>query len=106
MSDTGVIEVLLTTAGTVEIATGPLGERGQRGPAGDTGPAGNTSYAHAQAVSATVWLITHELGYDPAGLLVISDGYVMDGCGVQVLEPGVSLRLSFDISLAGTAYLS
>lgn len=56
---------------------------------------------------ATVWTLNHDLGFDPAGVVVIdTDGFQRDGFGVQYLIPGLSLRLSFDIALAGTAYLS
>jgi hypothetical protein len=64
-------------------------------------------YQHTQAVPATVWQITHALGYDPGGLTVISnDGYTIDDPAIQYLTTGQSLRLSFDTSVAGTAYLS
>lgn len=60
-----------------------------------------------QNVPSTVWLIDHGLGFDPAGIVVVdSDGYALDGFGVQYLIPGQTLRLSFDISVAGVAYLS
>lgn len=65
------------------------------------------SYIHQQVGAAAVWQITHNLGYDPGGITVISsDGYVADGAGTQYLTAGISLRLTFDISIAGTAYLS
>jgi len=65
------------------------------------------AYAHTQALNATVWTITHNLAFDPAGIVVVSaDGYVLDGFGVQYLSTGVSLRLSFDIAVRGVAYLS
>jgi hypothetical protein len=71
------------------------------------GASGGIGYRHVQAAPASVWTIDHGLGYDPAGLTVISDaGDTMDFAVVQYLDPGQSLRLSFDISLAGTAYLS
>jgi hypothetical protein len=90
----GVLAELPTAGNVVEVA-------GAAGP-----PGTGSAFTHIQMVPATVWVITHELGYDPAGALVFSDGYVMDDFGVQYLVPGLSLRLSFDISLAGVAYLS
>jgi len=74
---------------------------GPRGPAGAAG-----SYLYAQVEPATVWTIEHDLGYDPAGVVVISDGYQIDGFVTQYLIGGASLRISFDIPLAGTARLS
>lgn len=82
---------------------------GKPGPTGPVGPAGttNVSFQHEQTTPATVWQITHELGYDPAGFTVVAtDGYVIDDFGIQYLVAGASLRLSFDIAIAGVAYLS
>jgi hypothetical protein len=60
-----------------------------------------------QNVPSTVWLIEHGLGFDPAGITVVdADGFQLDGYAVQYLTPGQILRLSFDISVAGVAYLS
>ena len=65
------------------------------------------AYLHTQVIPATVWTITHNLGFDPAGIVVIdNEGFMRDGFAVQYLDLGVTLRLSFDISLAGTARLS
>jgi hypothetical protein len=69
-------------------------------------PAPTTSYAYTQTVPGTVWTITHNLGFDPAGVLVFIDGFAVDEYGVQILVPGVSLRLSFDNSVVGVANLS
>lgn len=71
-------------------------------------PTAATGYVHSQVTPATVWTpIEHNLGFDPAGIAVIdSDGYIRDGFGIQYLISGSTLRLSFDISLAGVAYLS
>lgn len=92
---------------------GPQGETGPPGPQGDPGPQGErgemgpgNAYLHAQLVPATVWTIEHDLGYDPGGVTVMADGFLIDEFGYQVLVPGFSLRLSFDVSFAGAAYLS
>lgn len=90
----------------IEIATaGPPGPPGPQGVPGPPGPSGN-AFAYTQSIPATVWTITHELGYDPGGIAVFSGGYLIDEFGYQILTPGSSLRLSFDISIAGAAYLS
>lgn len=79
---------------------------GLGGAAGPPGPPGG-AYAHTQATPATVWTITHDLGYDPGGVLVITtDGDTLDDYGVQVMTRGAVLRLSFDLPFSGTAYLS
>lgn len=63
--------------------------------------------AYEQNTPSTVWHVEHGLGFDPAGVLVVdADGFQLDGFGVQYLLPGQTLRLSFDISVAGVAYLS
>jgi hypothetical protein len=60
-----------------------------------------------QPVPSTVWVIDHQLGFDPAGIVVVdADGFTLDGVGVQYLTPGQTLRLSMDIAVAGVAYLS
>jgi len=100
LASTNTAPVVNTTTAT----WGLLVQQGATGPPGANAAAG---YRHDQSTPATVWQITHGLGFDPAGLTVISDdGYTIDGGGVQYLTPGQSLRLSFDISIAGTAYLS
>lgn len=73
----------------------------------DLSVSGARAYQHTQTTPATVWQINHALGFDPAGLTIISNtGATVDGAAVQYLTPGQSLRLSFDISIAGIAYLS
>lgn len=66
-----------------------------------------SAFGFQMAIPTSVWTITHMLGYDPAGIVVHDDnGNVLDGWTLQYLEPGVSLRLGFDIPSAGTARLS
>ena len=108
-SDVAVVEIHGPEAGYIVDTTGPGyqiveigGAPGPPGPAGATG----TAHTHIQLTPATVWTITHNLGYDPAGILVVSDGYVLDEVGVPILTPGEVMRLSFDISVAGVAHLS
>ena len=78
------------------------------GPPGPPGPGGgNAGYLHTQGVNATVWTIAHNLGYDPAGIVVTdADGYLADEWGLQYLVPGTTLRVSFDNAISGTAQLS
>ncbi len=108
VEDIGVIEVIVPRVGVIEVLgrTGPTGPVGPVGPVGPTGPVGE-ALRFEQAVPATVWTIPHGLSYDPAGVTVIdSDGYLIDDFGIEYLVSGTSLRLTFDISLAGVAYLS
>lgn len=71
------------------------------------GGGATSGYKHVQSTAGAVWIITHNLGFDPGGLKVItSDGDTIDDAVTQYVDPGVTLRLSFDLSIAGTAYLS
>lgn len=91
-----------SVAPTVDASDANWGLLAVKGAAGAAG-----GYRHQQSTPATVWQISHALGFDPAGLTVVSDtGDVMDGGVIQYLVSGQTLRLSFDISFAGTAYLS
>lgn len=66
-----------------------------------------SAFGFQMPIPSSVWTISHTLGYDPAGIVVHDDhGNVLDGWTLQYLEPGVSLRLGFDIPSAGTARLS
>jgi hypothetical protein len=65
-----------------------------------------SGYTHLQATPASVWLVTHNLGYDPGGVTVYSEGFQMDEFGIHYVSPGQTLILTFDIALAGAANLS
>lgn len=79
---------------------------GERGPQGPPGPMSGT-YVHVQTIPASVWTIQHGLGYDPGGVTVItSDGFLATEWALQYLQSGQSLRLSFDLAIAGSAALS
>lgn len=94
-----------SVAPTVDASDTNWGLLAAKGAPGAAGAAGG--YLHQQSTPASVWQISHALGFDPAGLTVVSDtGDVMDGGVIQYLVSGQTLRLSFDISFAGTAYLS
>ncbi len=104
-SEGSVLVVHVPEVSLVEIVT--TGPQGPPGDSGSGGSGGVTAYTFTQAGPAAVWVITHGLGYDPAGVVVTSsDGYMLDGFGIQYLTPGQSLRLSFDLAFAGTARLS
>lgn len=103
----GVTTVQAVRKGYVDSADTALAARIAALEAGGGGGGAFAGYRHEQITPATVWDVTHALGFDPAGLTVVStDGDVMDGGAVQYLTPGQTLRLSFDISFAGFAYLS
>lgn len=106
------VSVALSDDGDPGLAFDPDGGLRATGSSSGGGTGGGSgapsSYVHRQTTPATVWTVTHNLGYDPAGLLVydVASGALLEGYGVQILTPGVSLRLAFDLSFAGTAYLS
>jgi hypothetical protein len=78
------------------------------GPGLSTGPTVTPGgFIFYQDSPAAVWQVDHELAFDPAGIAVFSsDGYLCTDYGVQYLVAGRIVRLSFDISIAGVAYLS
>lgn len=104
--DTVRVSVALSDDPGQALGFDPGGRLYGSGTAGQAGPVAR-GYAHTQTTAGTVWTITHDLGYDPAGLLVIdAGGVVLDDFGVQYLTAGAALRLSFDVAVSGTAYLS
>lgn len=103
----GLPERLGTTkSGTNWGQPGPAGPPGPPGPAGEPGAPGG-AYSFTQPWGATEWRITHNLGYDPAGITVVdNEGYLADGWSVSYTKPGVSLTLVFQLPCAGKARLS
>jgi hypothetical protein len=65
-----------------------------------------SGYTHLQTEPQTIWLITHNLGFDPGGISVFSSGFQMDEFSTHYVIPGKTLVLAFDIPLAGAANLS
>lgn len=71
------------------------------------GGGGSGSYRHVQTLAATVWDVTHSLGYDPAGIRLIDHlGIERDEFAVQYMSAGSTLRLTHDLPLRGFAVLS
>jgi hypothetical protein len=93
--------------GQPSIWSEPLVGDGVPGPPGPAGPPGTSggSFTYEQMTASTVWLITHTLGYRPAGVVTV------DSAGTQV-EGIVSypadnqVRIDFSVPFAGRAYLS
>lgn len=91
---------------------GPVGPQGEVGPEGPEGPQGLSggAYRHIQAVPSAVWTITHNLGFNPGGVVAVdTSGDRHEGL-VEYLDTD-SLRISFfaagaPASFAGEAYLS
>lgn len=96
------------TSGTVVVdAMASSSTIGETGPAGPAGPSGSSTaaYTHTQASPSATWVITHNLGYRPAGVHVEDSG----GSDVEgdVTHDSVNqLTLTFGASFSGVAYLS
>ena len=75
--------------------------------AGDKGAVGATggSYVHNQSSSASVWTVTHNLGYFPGGISVIDSGEsIVVG---DVTHTSISqFTVSFSTSFSGKVYVS
>jgi hypothetical protein len=91
---------------------GPAGEKGVPGATGATGPqgpagsGGASSYVWNQAIPATVWDITHNLGFYPAGIIVEdSGGAVIAGGDIDYISVN-ELTITFANAFGGTAYIS
>lgn len=80
------------------------GPAGPAGPQGAPGPAGGT-FIFAQAVPSKIWTINHNLGFDPAGIrIVTSSGSELEGA-ITYTSPN-QVVVTFSTEFAGTAYLS
>lgn len=80
------------------------GPQGPAGPKGDPGPTGGT-YIHQQVTPSTTWTIDHNLGFDPAGIrIVTSGGSELEGA-VTYTSPN-QVVVTFSTAFSGTAYLS
>lgn len=64
------------------------------------------SYKHTQTTPAQVWLVQHNLGFDPGGVIIFNNA-VEEIVEEQRTYPNSSaLILSFPEPVAGTVYLS
>jgi hypothetical protein len=65
-----------------------------------------TSYQHDQIVTAELWQIHHELGFDPAGVVVQDyDGSLIEPDTITYPLPDY-VELRFGVPVAGRAWLS
>lgn len=69
------------------------------------GSAGNTHYTHEQTTPSAMWIVTHNLGYKPAGVYVEDSAGTMIAPSIEHISNYV-LFLSFVGSTDGTAVLS
>ncbi len=79
---------------------------GPIGPAGPPGQGGQSiSYEHTQALSATSWVINHNLGYRPS-VTVIESGSGDQLVGRIIFHSAKQLEIQFNQSRGGSAFLS
>lgn len=83
-------------------ATGPIGETGPQGPQGE--PSGPVSYSYTQYAASNIWVITHNLGYNPNVTVSDSAGTIIEGA--IEYQNSNRLVLTFSASFSGSAYLS
>lgn len=86
-------------------APGPAGPQGLPGPPGPSGDAA-LYYTHTQGSPTTTWVINHNLGYRPAGILVEdSAGSENEPSDVEHVDTTTTI-LHFAYAFGGTAILS
>lgn len=103
-------------ASTTPGPAGPPGDPGPEGPPGIQGAPGdirNAAFVYQHLLLDNPdWLITHNLGYDPVGILVKDSGdNIWEPSTIEIITPGVSLLFQFEaagqlVSFTGTAWLS
>lgn len=92
---------------------GPQGDTGLTGPQGDIGPQGpqgvpgetlTIAYTHAQGSVSNLWVINHNLSFQPSVQVVDSAGTTIEG--VVNYNSSTQLQVEFSAAVSGTAYLS
>jgi hypothetical protein len=97
---------------------GPIGPQGLQGDVGPAGPQGEqglpgaavATYRHVQSVPASVWAISHNLGYWPGGITVVDSGGTQHIGKITYLNNN-QLQLEFfqagaPVAFSGEAYIS
>lgn len=101
---TATDETLVEIAVTEQVIDIDVGTSGPQGPPGPPVTPENLAYVHIQSTPADVWVIVHNLGFQP-------NVTVLDSAGTQVegdieYNSTNQLTMSFIGSFSGTAYLS
>jgi hypothetical protein len=93
-----------TDIASIEGAVAPAGGDDVPGPQGPPGTSGG-SFTFTQSSASSVWLITHDLGYYPAGVMVVdSAGTEVEG---EISYPAPNqVQITFAVPFSGKAYLS
>jgi hypothetical protein len=69
------------------------------------GASGTNSYHHSQGPAASVWLITHNLGFMPNVTVEDSAHTVIEGGYIEYISAN-QLSITFSAAFSGDAYLS
>jgi hypothetical protein len=103
----GVVAIPLSGSGTPGPTgpAGPSGPTGPQGPPGSGGGGGSANYTHSQGVPSATWVIVHNFGFKPGGVLVT------DSAGSEVIGAITQIDLNttqidFSTAFGGFAYLS
>lgn len=83
---------------------GPQGDPGIQGEPGEPGSAPQ-AYVHSQIPPSDTWVVVHNLGYRPGGVIIIdSGGTTVEG--EMTYDSVNQITLIFSAAFSGTAYLS
>lgn len=78
--------------------------RGDKGETGDPGATQNIAYTHAQGAVSNLWVINHDLTFQPSVQVIDSAGSTIEG--VVSYNSSTQLQVEFSAAVSGTAYLS
>jgi len=95
-------------ASTVPGPTGPQGATGSTGPTGPPGSSGGggaAAYVHDQSVPSDTWVIVHNLGYFPGGVIVVDSGGTTVEGSIQ-FDSANQITITFSAAFGGKAYIS
>lgn len=83
---------------------GEQGIQGIQGVKGDTGETPTIAYTHNQGSVSALWIIVHNLSFQPSVQVVDSAGSTIEG--VVSYNSSTQLQVEFSAAVSGTAYLS
>ena len=103
------VAVTISPAAAVQVMVQPVGATGPQGPAGVAGSNGMNglnggNYTHVQVAPASVWNISHNLGYKPNILIENSAHDTVIG-QIEYIDNNNAI-VTFSAAFAGEAYCS
>jgi hypothetical protein len=96
---------LLNDLGDVDTTGGLTGDALVKASDGNWRPAPMTHH-HVQDMLSTVLIITHDLPFDPAGIVAVDQTGTKHYPKVSYPSPGVTIRLDFKRDFRGDVWLS